>query len=188
MNLKGIIILPWLFIGRCEKDSKTDYEDSVWVMNNIDDYKETIATFFAYHLRNCREAVLDGWFVGNSNILLDVGELHEKIANHQIEEMKILHTPSFIRVNRELYNGGKSLTGQQLINKIETRYIVLPNGEDIERFPELEARDLDELRENFDLLSSKMVLGITGDDGKIMESFVSQMNSLNKSSSQKKQG
>lgn len=102
--------------------------------------------------------------------------------------MKILHTPSFIRVNRELYNGGKSLTGQQLINKIETRYIVLPNGEDIERFPELEARDLDELRENFDLLSSKMVLGITGDDGKIMESFVSQMNSLNKSSSQKKQG
>lgn len=51
---------PWLFIGRCEKDSKTDYEDSVWVMNNIDDYKETIATFFAYHLRNCREAVLDG--------------------------------------------------------------------------------------------------------------------------------
>lgn len=33
---------PWLFIGRCEKDSKIDYEDSVWVMNNIDVYKETI--------------------------------------------------------------------------------------------------------------------------------------------------
>lgn len=64
------------------------------------EYKERIAIFFVYHLRNSRNAILDGWFIGNSNTLLDVGELHEKIANHQIEEMKTIHTPSYIRVNR----------------------------------------------------------------------------------------
>lgn len=178
--------LPWIFMGYREKDSKMDYEDSIWVMNNMDEYKEKIATFFAYHLKNSRKAILDGWFVGNGNALLDVGELHEKIANHQIEEMKTIHTPSFIRVNRGLYDGGINQNGQQVINRIETRYIVLPNDEDIERFPELEVRELDELKEDFSLLSNKMVLGITGEDGKIMESFVSQLNYLNKSCSPKK--
>lgn len=178
--------LPWIFMGYHEKDSKTDYEDSIWVMNNMDEYKERIATFFAYHLRNSRNAILDGWFIGNGNALLDVGELHEKIANHQIEEMKSIHTPSFIRVNRGLYDGGLNQNGQQVVNRIETRYIVLPSDEDIERFPELEVRELDELKEDFSLLSNKMILGITGEDGKIMESFVSQMDSLNKSSSPKK--
>lgn len=178
--------LPWIFMGYREKDSKTDYEDSIWVMNNMDEYKERIATFFAYHLRNSRKAILDGWFIGNGNALLDVGELHEKIANHQIEEMKSIHIPSFIRVNRGLYDGGLNQNGQQVINRIETRYIVLPSGEDIERFPELEIKELDVLKEDFSLLSNKMIMGITGEDGKIMESFVSQMDSLNRSSSHKK--
>lgn len=173
--------LPWIFMGYREKDSKTDYEDSIWVMNNMDDYKERIAIFFAYHLRNSRQAILDGWFIGNSNSLLDVGELHEKIANHQIEEMKTIHTPSYIRVNRGLYDGGTNSNGQQIINRIETRYIVLPSDEDIERFPELETKDLEELKDDISLLSDKMVLGITGEDGKIMESFINQLNSLNKS-------
>lgn len=178
--------LPWIFMGYREKDSKTDYKNSIWVMNNMDEYKERIATFFAYHLRNSRKAILDGWFIGNGNALLDVGELHEKIANHQIEEMKSIHTPSFIRVNRGLYDGGLNQNGQQVINRIETRYIVLPSDEDIEKFPELEVRALEELKEDFSLLSNKMILGITGEDGKIMESFVSQIYSLNKSSSHKK--
>lgn len=178
--------LPWIFMGYREKDSKTDYEDSIWVMNNMGDYKERIAIFFAYHLRNSRQAILDGWFIGNSNSLLDIGELHEKIANHQIEEMKTIHTPSYIRVNRGLYDGGTNSNGQQIINRIETRYIVLPSDENIERFPELETKDLEELKEDFSLLSDKMVLGITGEDGRIMESFINQLNSLNKSVSPKK--
>lgn len=149
--------LPWIFMGYREKDSKTDYEDSIWVMNNMDEYKERIATFFAYHLRNSRKAILDGWYIGNGNALLDVGELHEKIANHQIEEMKSIHTPSFIRVNRGLYDGGLNQNGQQVINRIETRYIVLPSGKDIERFPELEIKELDVLKEDFSLLSNKMI-------------------------------
>ena len=118
--------------------------------------------------------------------MLDVGELHEKIANHQIEEMKSIHTPSFIRVNRGLYDGGLNQNVQQVLNRIETRYIVLPSDEVLERFPELEVRELDELKEDFSLLSNKMIMGITGEDGKIMESFVSQMDSLNRSSSHKK--
>lgn len=178
--------LPWLLMGYREKDSKIDYEDSIWIMNNQSEYKEKAMTFFAYHLRNSRKAILDGWFIGNRNTLLDVGELHEKIANHQIEEMTVLDSPSFIRVNRGLYDGGINLYGQQIINKIETRYIVLPSEDDIERFPELEIKELDELREDFSLLSNKMIFGITGEDGKIMDSFVSQINSLNKSSFVKK--
>lgn len=53
--------LPWIFLGYREKNSETDYEDSIWVMNNMDNYKERIATFFAYHLRNSRNAI--GWLV-----------------------------------------------------------------------------------------------------------------------------
>ncbi len=155
-------------------------------MNNMDEYKEGIATFFAYYLRKSRKAILDGCFIGNGNALLDVGELYEKIANHQIEEKKSIHTPSFIRVNRGLYDGGLNQNGQQVINRIETRYIVLPSGEDIERFPELEIKELDVLKEDFSLLSNKMIMGITGEDGKIMELFVSQIDSLNKGSSHKR--
>jgi len=178
--------LPWIFMGYREKNSKTDYEDSIWIMNNMDEYKERIATFFAYHLRNSKKAILDGWFIGNGNALLDVGELYEKIANHQIEEMKSIHTPSFIRVNRGLYDGGLNQNGKQVINRIETRYIVLPIDKDIERFPELEIKELNALREDFSLLSNKMIMGITGEDGKIMESFINQIDSLNKDSSHKK--
>ncbi len=177
--------LPWIFTGYRERDSKTDYEDSIWVMNNMDEYKERIATFFAYHLRNSRKAILDGWFIGNGNALLDVGELHEKIATHQMEEMKTMYTPSFIRVNSDLYDGGINQNGQQVINRIETRYIILPSDEDIEKFPELEVKELEELREDFSLLSNKMILGITGKDGEIMEAFINQINSLNKGSSKK---
>ena len=178
--------LPWLFMGYREKDSKIDYEDSIWIMNNMDEYKERMATFFAYHLRNSRKAIVDGWFVGNYNILLDVGKLHEKIASYQIQEMKTMSSPSFIRVNSGLYDGGFNQKNQQIINRIETRYIVLSSNEEIEKFPELEAKELDELRENFGLLSNKMILGITGEDGKIMESFVHQMDSLSKSPAPRK--
>lgn len=179
--------LPWIFTGYREKDSKTDYEDSIWVMNNMDEYKERIAIFFAYHLRNCRNAILDDQFIGNSNRLLDVGELHEKIASQQIEEMKTINTPSYIRVNSGLYDGGVNQNGQQIINRIETRYIVLPSDENMERFPKLEAKNFDELRDQFSLLSNKIVLGITGEDGKIMEAFINQLHSLNKEASPKKQ-
>lgn len=178
--------LPWLFMGYRERGSKVDYENGVWVMNNADEYKEKIATFFAYHLRNGRNALLDGWFVGNSNALLDVGELHEKVMSHQIDEMKTIHTTSYIRVNRGLYDGGINQNGQQVINRIETRYIVLPSNENIDRFPELEARKLDELREDFSLLSDKMIFGITGEEGIVMESFVSQLAFLNKNAYLKK--
>ena len=178
--------LPWLFMGCREKDIKVDYEDSIWVMNNPSEYKENAMLFFAYHLRNCRKVILDGWFVGNENALLDVGKLHGKIANHQIKEMTVLDGPSFIRVNSSLYDGGTTLYGQRIINGIETRYIVLPSDEDIGKFPELEIKELDELREDFSLLSDKMILGITGEDGKIMESFVSQIKSFSKNSFIKK--
>lgn len=129
---------------------------------------------------------MDGWFAGKGNAFLDVGELYEKIASHQIEEMKTIDTPSFIRVSRGLYDGGTNQNGQQVINRIETRFIVLPDDEDMERFPELEAKELEELKEDFSLLSNKIVLGITGDEGKIMEKFINQLNSLNKKSSPKK--
>lgn len=94
--------------------------------------------------------------------------------------MKSIQTPSFIRVNRELYDGGLNQNGQQVINRIETRYIVLPSDENIEKFPELEIKTLDALREDFSLLSNKMIMGITGEDGEIMESFINQLNFLNK--------
>lgn len=178
--------LPWLFTGYREKNCKTDYENSIWVMNHMDDYKERIAEFFAYHSKYTKQNILSGWEIGNRNALLDVGELHKKIANHQIEEMKTIDTPSYIRVNRELYDGGTNQIGQQIINKIEIRYLVLPSNEEIDTFKELEAKELDELIEEISLLSDKMILGITGSAGETMKSFIDQLKSLSKNNSSKK--
>jgi len=172
--------LPLIFLGYRKKDCKTDYEDSIWIMNNMDEYKERIATFFAYHLRNCRNAILNGYFVGNGNTLLDVGEFHKKIANQRIAEMKKLHTPSFIRVKTRSYDGGIILNNRQVVNKIEIRYIILPKDEDMERFPDLEAKELEELKNDFPQLSNKMILGITGENGQIIESFINRIKTLNK--------
>jgi len=99
--------------------------------------------------------------------------------------MRTLNVPSYIRVNRVLYDGGKQ-NGQSVINRIETRYVVLPSTERIENYPNLEAKDLDELREDFSLLSDKIILGITGEEGKIMESFLGQLTDFHKESSAKK--
>lgn len=108
-------------MGYCERNSKIDYDASIWVMNDMDDYKEKIATFFAYHSKSTRSSILNEFLIGDGDLLIDVGELYEKIADNQIEEMRTLSVPSYIRVNNELYDGGKQAE-QQIINRIETRY------------------------------------------------------------------
>lgn len=178
--------MPWLFMGYHERGAKIDFDESVWVMNDMDDYKKRISTFFAYHLRNSKQAILKGFFTGNDKNLLDVGTLHKKIAKHQIEEMRTIDTPSFIRVNNELYDGGINQEGRQVVNRVETRYIVLPGDEESANFPDLETKELDELGEEFGMLSYKMVLGTTGDNAEIMKSFVEQLKELSKTSSQTK--
>lgn len=178
--------LPQLFYGYRKKDSTTDYEDSIWVINHPDEYKERIESFFIYHLRNAREAFLNNFFKAKGNRLLDIGTLNKKIANSQIEEMKDSYVPSYIRVNNELYDGGQNEHNQQIIHSIETRYIVLPNEDDIELFPELEAIEVAELRKQYALLSSRVTLGVTGEDGEIMDDFINQLKYLNKSVSSKK--
>lgn len=174
--------MPWLFMGYRERGSKTDFDESIWVMNNIDDYKERISTFFAYHVRNAKQAVLKGFFTGNEKNLLDVGTLNKKIAKQQIAEMQTLATPSFIRVNNELYDGGINPEGRQVINRVETRYIVFSEDGEIANFPELEAKELNELAQEIGMLSYKMILGTTGENAEIMKDFVEQLKSLNKSS------
>lgn len=177
--------LPQIFMGYREFGSKIDYEDSIWVMKNIDDYKERIAIFFAYHLRNASSSISNGFFVGNENGLLDCGELHKSIEKYQIFEMRTLSIPSYIRVNRELYDSGINM-GHKIINRIETRYVVLPQNENIENYPRLEAIEFNKLKEDLGLLSDRVILGITGNDGEIMESFISQLKSIDKSAVSKK--
>lgn len=174
--------LPWLFMGYHPKDSRPDYEGGVWVMNNPDEYKEKIATFFAYYLKNARQAIINGFFVGDGTRLLDVGELNRKIAKHQIEEMKTLNVPSFIRVNREAYESSKTLGEEPTINQTEIRFVVLPKEDKIEDFPELKALEISELSNEICFLSDKMVIGTTGKNGEIMAEFVNQLKSLNKTS------
>lgn len=123
--------LPLLFMGYCEGNSKMDYDESVWVMNHLDDYKNKIANFFLYHLKNARSCFLNNFFTGKGDYLLDVGTLYEKISRYQVEEMKNLPTPSYIRISNELYKGS-----DHMLRQIETRYIVLSQDEDIENFPE----------------------------------------------------
>lgn len=178
--------LPQIYYGYRKKDGTTDYEDNIWVINHPDEYKERVASFFTYYLRNSRDLILDSTFKGNANNLLDVGVLHKKIANSQIEEMKNIPSPSFIRVNDEIYDGGQNEYNQQIINSIETRYIVLSKDDDIEFFEELEAIEVDELRKQYALLSNRVAFGITGENGEIMDKFVSQLKSLNKNNTSHK--
>ena len=99
--------------------------------------KKESQSFFAYHLRNASSSISNGFFVGNENGLLDCGELHKSIEKYQIFEMRTLPIPSYIRVNRELYDSGINM-GHKIINRIETRYVVLPQNENIENYPRLE--------------------------------------------------
>lgn len=172
--------LPWMFMGYRATNSKMDYEDSIWVINNRDEYNEKIAEFFVYHLKGSRDSLLEGFIKGNANYLLDVGELHDRIAPYQIEEMKNGNTPSFIRVHNGSYDGGINKDGQQIINRIEIRYIVLPNSYEIEQFPELEALEFDRVSQDYKSLSHKMILGVTGTDGNLMKSFIDSLTSSNR--------
>lgn len=179
--------LPQLFMGYSERDSKINYEESHWVINHIDDYKEKIATFFAYN-SSAKQGIIKGFLIGNSNTLIDVGQLHDSIAPYQIMEMKTLDKPSYIRVSKNYYDGGEIEKNQEIINEIEIRYIVLPKEENIDLYPELEAFELEQLQEELllDSLSSKMILGITGEEGKQMKEFIHQLKTLNKENNQKK--
>lgn len=84
-----------------------------------------------------------------------------------------------------MYDSGINM-GHKIINRIETRYVVLPQNENIENYPRLEAIEFNKLKEDLGLLSDRVILGITGNDGEIMESFISQLKSIDKSAVSKK--
>ncbi len=173
---KKLDTLPQLFMGYREEGCKTDYQDSIWVMNHREDYAERIAEFFIHHSKKDRESLIKEYIVASRDYFWDVGELTNSLAIHQIEEMKNIETASYIRVHSGYYDGGVNQNGQPMIHEIETRYVVLPSRINIDSdlYPDLEVKTLEEIIRKIDPneLSSKMILGLTGEDGRIMTSFV----------------
>lgn len=178
--------VPQIFFGYRKKENTTDFEDYIWVINHPDEYHERIASFISYQSKTKKRSVLNKFIEGNPYHIQDCGNFYKKFADFQIEEMKRTTKASFIRVNDEYYDGGVNQNNQQVINQIETRYIVLPADEDLEEFEDLELIEVDELRRSFGLISSRIALGITGSDGEIMDTFIRKLKSLEKSSSIKK--
>lgn len=184
--------LPQLFMGYREEGCKTDYKDNIWVMTHRDDYAQRIAEFFSYHNKKDRYALINEFRIASRSYFLDVGSLTDSLANHQIEEMKNMETASYIRVHRGYYDSGVNQNNQPIINEIETRYVVLSSSIKIEPdlYPDLEAKTFEELTEKMDsnILSTKMLFGLIGEEGRIMSTFVNTLKACEKkkSSSAKK--
>lgn len=172
--------LPWLFLGYREEGSILNFDDSIWVINDKDEYQERISLYMAYQSRNSKNGILNGFLSANGGHLIDVGQLHEKIAEQQIEEMVTLSQPSYIRVSSGMYDGGVNKYGQEIINEIETRYVVMSENDNIEDFPDFHAMDVSEVKRNLSLTSDKIILGVTGSDGERMEKFAGKLKSMAK--------
>lgn len=181
-NKEGKIdTLPLLFMGYKEQDAKNDYEDSIQIINSRDDYSTAISNFFLYYGKETKNAFLDEWIISNPGYLLDCGQLTDSIRDNQIEEMANIDIPTYIRVNREYYDYG-TYEGQQVVNEIETRYLVLPSNIDISDYHHLETKELEEITANIDMniLSDKIIIGTTGTNKNKMKSFVGTLKTLNK--------
>lgn len=66
-------------MGYCERNSKIDYNASIWVMNDMDDYKEKIATFFAYHSKSTRSSILNEFLIGDGDLLIALVNFTKKL-------------------------------------------------------------------------------------------------------------
>lgn len=48
-------------------------------MNDMDDYKEKIATFFAYHSKSTRSSILNEFLIGDGDLLIALVNFTKKL-------------------------------------------------------------------------------------------------------------
>ena len=104
--------------------------------------------------------------------LLYCGELHPRIASFQIEEMKHMKSPSFIRIKRETVE--IKVENQEILNQIQTRYIVDPtlDIDDYQNVKVMSPKELEELqREGKVRFSPRLLWQMSGDELKEIKRF-----------------
>lgn len=186
-NKKGELdTIPQYFLGRKEVGSREYNEEThIGVLNDLIDYEEEIAYFFGKHDPRYDESIVEaGFFKGNPESLLDCGELAPSISKFQIEEMANLDRASFIRVNNESIDTGNKEQGKDIINRMQVRYLVVPEKRNLSSYRNFLVMTVEELHQKFlkgDIpFSSKLSWFMSGSDLQRLNSFSKELETAEK--------
>ncbi len=137
--------VPQYFLGRNQNVGEYD-ENNIGVINSELDYKTSMAKYLGKK-RGKYSTVkgLEELFIGNAQAIIDCGQLAKSIGSSQIQEMKYLDTPSFIRIKTLEQKETNGIA--PVIDKVHMRYMVLPNAIDINNFQDFTVIPLSELKE-----------------------------------------
>lgn len=163
--------IPQYFMGHREDKNYTG-EGGIDILNQEDDYKEAVGYFLASKSKSTDTGMKNGFLVGNKESLVDCGELHPRIASFQIDEMKHMKSPSFIRIKRETVE--IKVENQEVLNQIQTRYIVDPtlDIDDYQNIKVMSPKELEELqREGKVRFSPRLLWQMSGEELKEIKRF-----------------
>ncbi len=186
-NKKGELdTVPQYFLGRKEAGSKGyNEETNIGVINDLIDYEEEIAYYFGKHDPRYEESIVEaGFFKGNPESLLDCGELAPSISTSQIREMSNLDRASFIRISRETLDMGQNEQGQDIVNRMQVRYLVVPEKRNLASYRDflvMTPGELCQVLKRRDIpISSKLAWFMSGEDLKRVSDFSEVLGSIEK--------
>lgn len=175
---KELDTLPQYFLGQ-KPDKKYTGEGGIDILNSKEEYKEAVAYFLSLKSKASDTGIQNGFLVGNKESLTDCGELYPKIATSQIEEMKQMKTPSFIRIKKDTCD--MTLENQEVRNEMEIRYIVLPDFEekDFQDVKVFTIEELEELHQEGKVkLSSRLLWQMSGEELKEVKRFANNLKDI----------
>lgn len=137
--------VPQYFLGRSQNVGKYD-ENNIGVINSELDYKTSMAKYLGKKRGEYSTTEeLEELFIGNEQTIIDCGQLAKSIGNIQIQEMKYLDSPSFIRIKTLEQKETNGITS--VIDKVHMRYMVMPDAVDIKDFKDFTVIPPSELKE-----------------------------------------
>ena len=170
--------IPQYFMGHRDDKNYTG-EGGIDILNQEDDYKEAVGYFLASKSKSTDTGIKNGFLVGNKESLVDCGELYPRIASFQIDEMKHMQSPSFIRIKRDTVE--ITVENQEVLNQIQTRYIVDPtlDIDDYQNVKVISLKELEELqREGKVKFSPRLLWQMSGDELKEIKRFSNNLKDI----------
>ena len=152
--------LPQYFFGKKENKNYTG-TGGIEILNQEQEYKEAVGYFLAVRSYISDTGIKNGFLIGNKEALMDCGELRPNLATQQIKEMKTLSKPSYIRIKRETFE--ITVENQQMLNQIQTRFVVIPEWD-----PE----------EHQELLSPRLLWQMSGEELKEVKRFANNLKDI----------
>lgn len=170
--------IPQYFMGHREDKNYTG-EGGFDILNSEDDYKEAVGYFLASKSKFTDTGIKNGFLVGNKESLVDCGELQPRIDYFQIDEMKRMKSPSFIRIKSNIFE--ITVENQEVLNQIQTRYIVDPtlDIDDYRGVKGISPAELEELqREGKVKFSPRLLWQMSGEELKGIKRFSNILNHI----------